>query len=168
MYNMRMIRYFMFSVVLTCMLTTMLAVPAKAQSSVITNYISKYKTLATTLSEQYGIPVAIILGVAIVESSAGRGPAVKNLNNHFGIEGKNTLVLRGKHKSRYKEYECGEQSYEDFCKMIARKRFYEKVKNTDDPKKWVEAMSNAHYSEIPEAWKKKILTAIRLYHLETF
>lgn len=167
MYNMKIIRYFLFSSVLVLMLSVLSAVPARAQASVITNYISQYKTLATALSEQYGIPVAIILGVAIVESSAGKGPAVKNLNNHFGIEGRNTLAARGKH-SRYKEYECGEQSYEDFCKMIARKRFYEKIKNKKDAKVWVEAMSNAHYSEIPEAWKKKILTAIRAYHLESF
>src|SRR6266567_3657880 len=114
---MKIIRYFLFTSLLFILLTSLSSAPVQAQTS-ISDYISRYKTLASALSEQYGIPVAIILGVAIVESSAGKGPAVQHLNNHFGIEGKNTLASQGKHKSRYKEYECGEQSYEDFCQMI--------------------------------------------------
>jgi Bax protein len=159
---MKFIRY----IILIFCFTTLLTSQVSAQG-VVRNYISKYKELATALSDQYGIPVAVILGVAIVESSAGKGPAVRNLNNHFGIEGHNTLIAQGKHKSRYKEYECDSQSYEDFCKLITRKHFYERIKTKKDPVLWVNAMSKAHYSEIPEAWKKKIITAIHAYHLES-
>ena len=163
---MRIIRYFVFTCIIFFLVSSLLVVPVKAQ--VIDKYISKYKPIAMELSDEYGIPVSIILGVAIVESSAGKGPAVKNLNNHFGIVGKNHLLAKGKHKSRYKEYSCAEESYRDFCNMISHKKFYEKIRCKKDPQLWVKAMSRAHYSEIPLVWQKKILSAIANYDLNSF
>jgi len=122
-------------------------------------YIAKHKTLATSLSEKYGIPYSVILGVAIVESSAGHGPAAKKLNNHFGIVGRNHLQAKGYH-SRYKQYTSAQASFTDFCKMISRKDFYESMKNNTDPKAWIAALSRAGYSEEPQVWEKRILNTI--------
>ena len=141
---------------------------APGGKGVIVDYIEQYKDVAAQLSEEYGIPMSIILGVAIVESSAGKGPAVKNLNNHFGIVGHNHLEVKGKHKSRYKEYTCAEESFRDFCRVLSHKKYYQRLRCTMDSKKWVLAMSRAHYSEVPEIWKKKILTAIHLYDLDSY
>lgn len=124
------------------------------------SYITNHKTIAIILSQSYGIPAQLILAVAAVESSCGKGPAAKVLNNHFGIEGKNEYVNRYGHKSRYKQYANELSSYIDFCKLMTRKRFYKKLKGNNDCAAWVKAMSKAHYSEVPEEWERKIFTML--------
>jgi uncharacterized FlgJ-related protein len=137
---------------------------ANAQNRV---YIANHKLIATILSQSYGIPASLILAVATVESSGGNGPAAKVLNNHFGIVGKNEIVNRFGHKSRYKQYHNEIASYIDFCKMLSRKRFYHKLKNNSNPMLWVKAMSNSHYSEAPEEWEQKVIGALQLIKAET-
>src|ERR1035438_5683024 len=78
-------------------------------------YIANHKLLSAILAKTYGIPASVILAVASVESSGGNGPAAKVLNNHFGIVGKNEIVNRFGHKSRYKQYANELGSYIDFC-----------------------------------------------------
>jgi len=123
-------------------------------------YVANHLFMATILSQTYGIPASVILAVASIESSGGNGPAARVLNNHFGIEGKNEIVNKNGHKSRYKQYANDLASYIDFCKLMTRKRFYHKLKNNPDPTAWVKAMSNAHYSEMPEEWEQKVMSVI--------
>jgi Bax protein len=123
-------------------------------------YIASHRVIATILSRAYSVPASVILAVAAVESSGGNGPAAKVLNNHFGIEGKNEIVNRFGHKSRYKQYSNEIASYIDFCKLMTRKRFYHKLKNNTNPLAWVKAMSKAHYSEVPEEWESKVLSVL--------
>ena len=123
------------------------------------SYITSHKSIAADLSEQYGIPYSVILAVAIVESSAGNGTAAKKLNNHFGIVGSNHLQPGG-FKSRYKAYETDQESYADFCRLIASKAFYADMKDRTDPKEWVKAISHTGYSTKPKVWEKRILKTI--------
>lgn len=134
---------------------------AGAQTS---HYIATHKTLATKLSHEYEIPVGIILGVAIIESSAGQTKAARRLHNHFGVVGKNSLHKSGK-KSRYKEYKNTAASYYDFCEIISRKSFYAKLKGNMDYKLWIKAISKTGYSENPAVWQKRINEIIVTNHL---
>ena len=113
--------------------------------------------MAEVLSQRYGIPAAVILAVAAVESSGGKGPAAKVLNNHFGIVGHNSFVNHRGHKSRYKQYDNEMLSYVDFCRLISRKRFYSKLKDNENCIAWVKAISHCGYSEVPDEWEKKVL-----------
>jgi Bax protein len=142
----------MLIIVLLAMFTT-----ANAQNK---TYISNHKWIAALLSERYGIPAPVILAVAAVESSGGKGPAAKVLNNHFGIEGKNKFVNRYGHSSRYKQYDNEIASYIDFCQLISRKRFYNKLKGSDNCSAWVKAMSHAGYSEVPAEWEQKVMSVL--------
>jgi flagellum-specific peptidoglycan hydrolase FlgJ len=123
-------------------------------------YIANHKIIATLLGESYGIPAPLILAVAAIESSGGKGPAAKVLNNHFGIEGENDYVNKKGHSSRYKQYANEWASYLDFCQLLTRKRFYNKLKGNTNTKAWVHAMSLAHYSEVPEEWENKVLSVL--------
>ena len=124
------------------------------------NYLTDHKILASLLGEHYGIPASVILAVAAVESSGGAGPVAKVLNNHFGMVGKNNFVNKRGHKSRYKQYDNEYASYIDFCNMISRKKFYSKLKNNENPKLWIKAMSSSGYSEKPEEWEQKIMSVL--------
>lgn len=129
----------------------------RAQAQSVSGYIRTYQSLANELAREFGIPPAIILGVALVESSSGAAQNCKDLKNHFGIVGKNQVPR----KTRYKQYESPEASFRDFCRLLARKSFYSQLKGTADVAKWVVAISHAGYSTQPQAWRGKILTTIK-------
>lgn len=137
------------------------AIQASGQSK----YIKKFRPVADSLSIEYGIPSAVILGVALVESSSGSSKTCKLLNNHFGIMGKNRLMKTKKIKTRYKQYPNAMASYIDFCKVISRKKFYPKLKGNTNVSAWLEAISKTGYSEKPEVWKKRIMDTIIKYSL---
>ena len=114
--------------------------------------------MADTLSEEYGIPAAVILGVAILESGSGTSRNAKLLNNHFGILGKNKLKNV---KTRYKQYESVYDSYKDFCKLLKKKKYYKNLKGNMNHILWVDAISKSGYSEVPDIWKQRVLSTIK-------
>ncbi len=130
---------------------TLFFVSAKAQSS----YIKEHKNMAIEFSDKYDIPAAIILSIAIIESGGGTSKNSKTLNNHFGIVGKNTV-----NKSRYKSFSSVKESYESFCQMIARKKYYSRLKGSDNHSDWVKAIASAGYSTQPEEWKRRVNSVI--------
>jgi Bax protein len=130
-----------------------------------TSYIKKYQPLADSLADEYEIPVAIILGVAIVESGSGTSRNSKLLNNHFGIIGKNDLLKTKGIYTRYKQFPDVHSSYVAFCKLVKKKKYYNKLKGNSDFTKWLEEMSKSGYTEAPEEWKKRIASVIRKHKL---
>jgi Bax protein len=125
-------------------------------------YIDKFLPIAKDLSTEFGIPVSIILGVSITESASGTSSNCKDLNNFFGVKGKNHLKKR---KTKYKQYEKPEDSFRDFCGIISRKKFYSKLKNSNDYKKWLNEMNKAEYAGAKETWVKFVGKIIRYYKL---
>ncbi len=138
-----------------CMVLTGLA--GSGQSK----YVKKYRPLADSLSREYGIPAAVILGVAIIESSSGTSRNCKLLNNHFGVIGKNGVLKTKKIRTRYKQYPNSRASYIDFCKLLSRKRFYKKLKGIVNYHLWLDAISKSGYSEVPSIWKQRITATIQ-------
>ena len=124
-------------------------------------YVRKYSELADSLSEVYGIPTAVILGVAIIESSSGTSRNCRLLKNHFGIVGRNNLLKTRGIKTRYKQYDSDTSSYVDFCRLMTTKKFYSRLKGNMDYKLWINAIGKSKYSEVPDVWKQRILSAIR-------
>jgi len=130
-------------------------------------YVKKYKPFVDSLAKEYGIPTGVIFGIAILESGSGTSRNAKLLNNHFGIIGKNNLIVTKGIKSRYKQYPNVKASFVDFCKLLARKKYYKKLKGTKDCTAWIEAIAKAGYSTVPEEWKKRVLATIRKNKLAT-
>lgn len=128
-------------------------------------YIKQYKPIADSLSDIYGVPTSVMLGVAIIESGAGKSRNCKLLNNHFGIKGKNNLLKTKGIKTSYKQYPDGRASYVAFCKLMTKKKFYHKLKGKNDHKLWLDAISKAGYSTVPDEWKRNITAAIRKHKL---
>lgn len=129
-------------------------------------YVKKYKPIADSLSAVHGIPASVILGVAIIESGAGKSRNCKLLNNHFGIKGKNNLLKTKGIKSSYKQYPDSRASYIAFCKLLTKRKFYPKLKGKMDYKLWLDAISKSGYSTVPQEWKKNITGAIKKHKLD--
>ena len=128
-------------------------------------YIKKYKPIADSLATVYGIPSSVMLGVAIIESGAGKSRNCKLLKNHFGIKGKNNLLKTHGIKSAYKQYASDLASYVAFCKLMTRKKFYSRLKGVNNHLLWLDAISKAGYSTVPDIWKRNITAAIRKHKL---
>jgi flagellum-specific peptidoglycan hydrolase FlgJ len=140
------------------MLALLFPLLATAQTK---SYINRFRPLADSLSSEYGIPPAIILGVSLIESGSGTSRNCKLLNNYFGIVGKNNLLKTKGIKTRYKQYEDATASFIHFCKVVSKKKFYKKLKGNGDYRLWTEAMSAHGYSEVPATWRARINEAIR-------
>jgi len=138
----------------------------QADGQLIRNYINKYKDRTAELSKEYGIPSSIILATAIVESGAGSSRNANLLCNHFGIVGKNKLMKRKPPiKTKYKQYPTIDDSYVAFCRLVSHKKYYPKLKDDMDYKKWVTAIAGAGYSTQADVWKSKIFYTIKKYKL---
>lgn len=132
------------------------------------SFIKKYRFITDSLSHEYKIPVSIILGVSIIESSSGTSKNCKLLNNFFGIVGKNSLLKSKGIRTRYKQYKNDTASFADFCKLLTRKKFYSRLKGNKNYKVWLDAISKSGYSEAPEVWKHRISSAIRKHELADY
>jgi flagellum-specific peptidoglycan hydrolase FlgJ len=149
-------------------LFALITITASSQKS-IKGYIKKYDSLAIKKSEKYGIPVSIILGVSIVESAAGQSQICKALNNFFGIKGKNLNSQKKMgYKSAYKEYVSAAESFEHFCQVVIKKKFYKKLKGSADYKEWLNQMNKASYASAKQKWIDDITKNIKKYELYKF
>ena len=124
------------------------------------SYINQHKTIATELSKEFGIPSAIILSIAYVETGGGNSKHAQTLNNHFGMVGKNTV-----NSSKFKSFESSKESFRAFCEMISRKKYYQKMKGNLDYSEWLNAIASAGYAGKPTEWKQKINTVIKKFGL---
>jgi hypothetical protein len=129
------------------------------------SYFSKYQYIADSFENVYGIPSAVMLAVAMQESGGGVSRNAKLLNNHFGIMGTNNLLKTHGIKSRYKWYPSDTASYEGFCKLVARRKFYTTLKGNKNTTAWVKAIAYSGYSGNAAKWNAAINSIIRRYKL---
>lgn len=124
------------------------------------SYINQHKPLAAELSKEFGIPSAIILSIAYVETGGGNSKHCQTLNNHFGMTGKNTV-----NASKFKSFDSSKESFRAFCEMISRKKYYQKLKGNLDYSEWLNAIASAGYAGKPLEWKQKINLVIKKFSL---
>jgi len=152
-----------FVAVLGLIVLTTVAVAQKS----IKGYIKKYESLALKKADEHDIPASVILGVSIVESAAGKSLICKALNNFFGIKGKNwNSEKKMGYKSAYKEYSTEDESFEHFCQVLKKKRFYQKLKGSDNYKEWLAQMNKASYASAKQKWLDDIIDTIERYDLD--
>lgn len=123
-------------------------------------FLIKYEKIAINLMNKYDIPASIILGISMLESGHGTSNMSKTKNNFFGIKGKKDGIWY------YKKYENDFESFEDFCKIIAKKNYYSKLTKNGitDYNIWIEYINNGGYAE-SEYWNKKVLSCINQFNL---
>jgi len=122
-----------------------------------TDYFNKYKPLADSLGDKYGVPPCLILSVGFLESGSGKSKVATILNNHFGIVGKNNLHKKGRFKSKYKYFYSVSDSYNSFCKLITSKSYYSTLKGNNNIDKWAIAIASKGYAENANLWSRYII-----------
>lgn len=145
--------------------SVMLSAGVHAQKTV-KRFIKKYEQLALTGMQKHNIPASLILGVSIVESAAGESAIAKAFRNFFGIKGNNSnSEEKLGYKSAYKEYLSDEASFEHFCQVLMKKKFYVKMKCCADYKQWLKAMNAASYAEASQKWLRDVTSTIEKFEL---
>lgn len=145
-----------FNIKLLSFIVLFFSLSISAQNS----YINQYKPLTIELSKEFGIPSAIILSIAYVETGGGNSKHCQTLNNHFGMVGKNTI-----NSSKFKSFSSSKESFRAFCEMISRKKYYQKLKGNLDYSEWLNAIASAGYAGKPTEWKNKINLVIKKFNL---
>lgn len=142
-------------------------------SSVIQDYIAKYKQIALEQERQYGIPASITLAQGILESGAGRSKLTRMSNNHFGIK-------RGSgwtgpcvyawdddpQKSPFRHYNSADESFRDHSKFLRDNRRYSSLfsKSVYDYRGWANGLQRAGYATSP-TYAKALIGYIDTYRL---
>jgi len=127
-------------------------------------YFAKYQNIADSFETKYGIPSALMLSIGFLESAGGKSKVAQLLNNHFGIVGPNNLMQTHQIYSRYRYFASDTAAYEGFCKLVASKKFYAKLKGTDNISDWAYALHAAGYASAP-TWPAKVIRLCKTYQL---
>lgn len=133
----------------------------------IHSYIDQHADIAQNLMSESGTPASVILGVAIHESAFGNSKIARHLHNHFGVKGKNNSV---KIQSAYKGYPSVKDSYQDFIKILKKRKQIKKLFQKDDHRayeSWIKAIASSGYAS-SKTWSRKVLQIIDKYELYQF
>ncbi|MBC7654102.1 MAG: glucosaminidase domain-containing protein [Oligoflexus sp.] len=120
-------------------------------------YINRFKTIAITEMNKFGIPASITLAQALLESGTGNSDLAKYANNHFGIKCTSDWNGKGYYKDDDQKDDCfrvynnPEESFKDHSEFLKRKRYaflFELDK--DDYEGWAKGLKQAGYATNPK------------------
>lgn len=152
------------------------ALSSQAQSpAVVQAYIAQHKATAIQFEKEYGIPAAITLAQAILESGAGTSSLTKACNNHFCIKSGSSwtgpvyLAWDDEStKSRFRSYSSAQESFRDYARLISSSRTYRSLFNISvyDYRGWANGLKKCGYATAPH-YANALIGIIDHYRLYT-
>jgi len=147
----------------------------KVTTTLVLEYIEKYKSIAKEDMVQYGIPASITLGQGILESGAGTGPLSQQANNHFGIkchkEWKGPSVKYDDDEAQecFRKYTNPEESYRDHSIFLTTRKHYMPLFKLEksDYIGWAKGLKDAGYAT-DKAYPTKLISLIERYQLQQY
>ncbi|UIR55769.1 glucosaminidase domain-containing protein [Sphingobacterium sp. SRCM116780] len=146
--------------------------PNKSKPSASGNdYVEKYKGIAISEMNKYGIPASIKLAQALLESGNGNSFLATEANNHFGIKcggvwkGKSITRPDDKIDDCFRVYDNPEQSFRDHSEFLLRKRYSDLFSlDKNDYKGWAKGLKAAGYATNPK-YPDLLIDMIERYEL---
>lgn len=148
---------------------------SEAQNSKTIAYIDQYKEIAINEMIRTGVPAAITLAQAVLESQSGESDLVKRSNNHFGIKckpewtGARTFHDDDSKGECFRVYDNPESSFKDhsdFLRTRAHYQFLFNLKPTDTDA-WAKGLKKAGYATAP-TYPQKLIKIIKDYQLDQY
>jgi len=147
----------------------------QAQPGSTETYIQQYKDLAIREMRRTGVPAAIKLAQAILESQSGRSSLALTANNHFGIKcktewtGGKTYQDDDEKGECFRVYASAEQSFVDHSDFLKNRPYYAALftLNPLDMEGWAYGLKKAGYAT-SSTYPQKILKIIKDYQLEQY
>ncbi len=137
-------------------------------------YIDRFKGIAVSEMNKYGIPASITLAQGILESGNGNSDLARYANNHFGIKCTSDWRGKGYYKDDdakddcFRVYNNPDESYRDHSEFLKRKRYaplFELEK--DDYKGWARGLKQAGYATNPR-YPELLVSIIERYELHQY
>ena len=147
------------------------AAPAVDKAAAIA-FIRRFESVAISERKKFGIPSSILLGCALVNSSAGQADWVNRSNNYFGLTcGSDWEGARATIEGRcLRRYESAWASFRDYSIYLTSQDWYGSVKKSagKDWQKWSKGLDGKGVSEAPDFGKEleRVIAAYRLYDLD--
>ena len=147
----------------------------RAQEQLDTNYlayIDRYKDIEVAQEKEYGIPAAITMAQALLESSAGNSELAVNANNHFGIKCTSDWKWETYNHDDDAANECFRKYYEPEDSFIDHSLFLKNRKRyaslfelgKKDYKGWARGLHQCGYATDPK-YPQKLISLIERYGL---
>ncbi|NQX86694.1 MAG: glucosaminidase domain-containing protein [Flavobacteriaceae bacterium] len=137
-------------------------------------YVDRYKDVAISEMEKYGIPASITLAQGILESGSGKGRLAVEANNHFGIKchgWKGAKIYHDDDKAQecFRKYTSAAYSFRDHSEFLVRRKRYMKLFKLEknDYKGWAKELRRAGYAT-DKKYPEKLIFLIERYNLTQY
>lgn len=117
----------------------------------IERYVTRFQRVALTESEKFGIPAAIKMAQAILESQAGESTAARTQNNHFGQAMGNDT------------YESAWANWRAHS-LLLREEYSQLFSLGDDIRSWADGLERVGYST-DSRYAERLMQIIETYKL---
>ncbi len=161
--------------VLCCLAYQVSAQDDAAYAARVNQYVAQYRGLAMKEQKRCGMPAAVILAQAILETEAGNSELVKGANNHFGIKCKSgwqgetfthTDDIADECFRKYKTVAESYKDHSDYLKNTPRYAPLFKLSATDYAA-WAYGLKQCGYATNP-IYAQKLIGLIENYHLQEY
>ena len=146
---------------------------AQQQNQTYLDYIEQWKETAVQQQTDYGVPAAITMAQALLESSAGQSELALNARNHFGIKCTSDWfggVYYYDDDSRgecFRQYADAYESFKDHSLFLKRPRYATCFEiAVEDYEGWAHRLKACGYATDP-GYASKLIKIIEDYRLDT-
>lgn len=115
-------------------------------------YIKRFRQVAQTEAEKFGIPAAVKMAMAILESEAGTHPRTLENNNHFG-----QATPNGYYPSAWANWRAHSEMMQTEYSQLANYQH--------NIQRWLKELDNTGYNPDPQ-YGSKLMDIIRYFQLE--
>lgn len=150
-----------------------LVMAAQKQNASYLAYIEQWKATAVQQQADYGIPAAITMAQALLESGAGQSELAVNANNHFGIKCTSEWfggVYYYDDDSKgecFRQYGNAAESFKDHSLFLQRPRYTTCFEiAVEDYEGWAQRLKACGYATDP-GYAPKLIKIIEDYRLDT-
>ena len=146
---------------------------AQRQNAAYLAYIEQWKETAVQQQTDYGVPAAITMAQALLESGAGKSELAVNANNHFGIKCTSEwfgAVYYYDDDSKgecFRQYGNAAESFKDHSIFLQRPRYATCFEiAVEDYEGWAHRLKACGYATDP-GYAPKLIKIIEDYRLDT-
>lgn len=150
-----------------------LTMAAQKQNAAYLAYIEQWKATAIQQQADYGVPAAITMAQALLESGAGQSELAVNANNHFGIKCTSEwfgAVYYYDDDSKgecFRQYGNAAESFKDHSIFLKRPRYTTCFEiAVEDYEGWANRLKACGYATDP-GYAPKLVKIIEDYRLDT-
>ena len=136
-------------------------------------YIRRFREVAQTEMEKFGIPASVKMAQALLESQAGSSKLATRNNNHFGIKCFSKSCKKGHcsnfsddhHKDFFRNYQSAWESWRSHSHLLAEGKYKKLLKEGKDYKAWARGLRDMGYAT-DKQYEKKLINYIERYQLD--